>query len=394
MLAKKLTERGHQVFVLAPNFGAVKDETYDGVKIQRFPFYKKLRNHNDQLTGVWFANPIFLFWQTLWLAVAVVRNRIDVIHVHSQYSIPASVLTGRLLRKPVVGTFRDWQVLCNYGVCLTESNGMKTCNLQEYFLKDFWQYWFDKVENKNPVTFLIQLLFAVYGRIQRNFLKFFATRLTEKICISHAQQEVFARKGFDNLVTIYNLADFPPKLEQLKPTNRVFYQGRLTSGKGIGVLIEAAALVSKELPKVSFVLAGQGKANKYHNLIKQLGLEGKVKLLGWVDAGKMHELYKSSLLTVQPSVFIEPFGRGALESLVNGTPTVVSNRGGLKEIVDDGLTGKVCEPTPDAISQAIIEVVKYNNKFRLNIKKNYKKLQFKFGQEPLEQHIALYRSLI
>jgi len=42
---------------------------------------------------------------------------------------------------------------------------------------------------------------------------------------------------------------------------------------------------------------------------------------------------------VVPTVGIETFGRVAAESLAKGTPAIVSNLGGLPEIIDDGATG-------------------------------------------------------
>ena len=58
----------------------------------------------------------------------------------------------------------------------------------------------------------------------------------------------------------------------------------------------------------------------------------------------------------------KPFRRSsrrvALEALLAGTPVVVTSRGGLPEIVDDGITGFVVAPDPQKIARAVIEVLR------------------------------------
>jgi len=60
-------------------------------------------------------------------------------------------------------------------------------------------------------------------------------------------------------------------------------------------------------------------------------------------------------MTIVPSLWPEPFGRVAVESLAQGTPVVVAARGGLSEIPEHGVSGLITEPTSVAGLTAAVD---------------------------------------
>jgi glycogen(starch) synthase len=120
----------------------------------------------------------------------------------------------------------------------------------------------------------------------------------------------------------------------------VFYIGRLVQEKGVQILIEAAPLILERFPQTTFVIAGKGPFEvNLKNRTRELGLEGKVHFLGYIDDQARNDLYHDAAAAVFPSLY-EPFGIVALEAMASGTPVVVSSVGGLDEIVEhekDGL---------------------------------------------------------
>ena len=99
----------------------------------------------------------------------------------------------------------------------------------------------------------------------------------------------------------------------------ILYVGRLVYEKGIQNLIGA-------MPKI---------LQNYHDA---LGIENKVYFAGYCDSNKIQKMYKCADMAVFPSTY-EPFGIVALEAMLAGIPTVVSDVGGLNEIVDHGVNG-------------------------------------------------------
>lgn len=70
-----------------------------------------------------------------------------------------------------------------------------------------------------------------------------------------------------------------------------------------------------------------GNAEKINEIRKR----ENIKYIPWVD--DMKKIYSQTRITLVPSTWFEPFGRVVIESMSNGIPCIVSNRGGLPETV-------------------------------------------------------------
>lgn len=119
----------------------------------------------------------------------------------------------------------------------------------------------------------------------------------------------------------------------------VFFVGRLVREKGAQVLLEAAPTILAACPNAKFIIAGEGPLKQ--SLAEQaaaLGIAPKVYLTGYIDDATLLKLYQCAAVSVFPSLY-EPFGIVALEAMAAGTPVVVSDTGGLGEIVRHAETG-------------------------------------------------------
>ena len=90
-------------------------------------------------------------------------------------------------------------------------------------------------------------------------------------------------------------------------------------------------------------------------------------------------------MSVVPSLF-EPFGIVALEAMAAKSPVVVSDTGGLSEIVQHDVTGvKVYPNNPDSLAWGITKVLLDDN-YRQRIRENaYKIIQEKYDWEKIAQ---------
>ncbi|ADI01298.1 glycosyltransferase family 4 protein [Syntrophothermus lipocalidus] len=138
----------------------------------------------------------------------------------------------------------------------------------------------------------------------------------------------------------------------------VFFVGRLVPEKGVQVLLEAVPKILGHCPEAKFVIAGTGP---FHDFLRQkandLGLGDKVCFTGYISEEDRDRLYQVADVAVFPSLY-EPFGIVALEAMAAGTPVVVSDSGGLAEIVknnEDGLwaiTGSA-----NSLADRVIEIL-------------------------------------
>ena len=138
----------------------------------------------------------------------------------------------------------------------------------------------------------------------------------------------------------------------------IFFIGRLVHEKGVHVLIEAFAKVLAYYDKAKLVVAGKGPADPYlRHLAQSFGIYNRIYFAGFVDDATRNRLYKCADIAVVPSLY-EPFGITALEAMACGVPVVVSDTGGLGEVVRHGITGmKALTANPESLADNILTLL-------------------------------------
>jgi glycosyltransferase involved in cell wall biosynthesis len=129
-------------------------------------------------------------------------------------------------------------------------------------------------------------------------------------------------------------------------------------GVAVAVLIDAMPAVCRAVPDAQLIIGGRGPIKRELTAqVEELGLTGSVTLAGYIDDARKAALYEEARAAVFPSLY-EPFGIVALEAMAAGTPVIVSDVGGLTEIVADGATGlKVAPGDAPALADAIIRIL-------------------------------------
>jgi len=134
----------------------------------------------------------------------------------------------------------------------------------------------------------------------------------------------------------------------------VYAVGRLVHEKGWHVLIAAMGLLKATFPQIRLVLAGVGGyRDELLRVAHAGGVEDRVALIGFISDAERNGLYSVADCAVFPSLY-EPFGIVALEAMALRCPVVVSDTGGLREVVRPDLTGLLVPPDDvEALAAAI-----------------------------------------
>jgi glycosyltransferase involved in cell wall biosynthesis len=113
----------------------------------------------------------------------------------------------------------------------------------------------------------------------------------------------------------------------------VLFLGRITLQKGPDYFIEAAARVLKEMPEVTFVMAGDGDMMpQMVERVAELAIGDNFYFTGFLTRAEVERIYAISDLYVMPSVS-EPFGITPLEAMRCDVPVIISRQSGVSEIL-------------------------------------------------------------
>ena len=130
--------------------------------------------------------------------------------------------------------------------------------------------------------------------------------------------------------------------------------------KGLDTLLPAFARVAADRPDIELRLAGGGHPKQVEwvrNVINQLGLTRRVRLLGRCSSHELAELARSALFVCMPSRF-EGQGIVALEAAASGKAVLATNVGGLNEAVIDDETGMLVPPNDsEALTRGMLRLL-------------------------------------
>jgi len=213
------------------------------------------------------------------------------------------------------------------------------------------------------------------------------------------------RDKIDVIPNGITLPDHPPLLagpERLAFRRRfaadderlVLHIGRIVQEKGLGVLVEAMPRVLSVLPSAKFVIVGTGG---YLNAARQRGHElvgAKVYFTGFIPDADRDYLYQVADVAVFPSLY-EPFGIVALEAMAARCPVVVSDAGGLPEVVQHNETGIVTYANnPDSLAWGILHTLQHPDWTAARVENACRRVREAFNWQRIAyQTVAVYQRI-
>lgn len=325
-LYPELVKLGHQIHLVTVQFGqAPRYEVVDGVQVHRVnvaagrDFFQWVANMNDSLG---------LHGGQLILA----DHSFDVIHAHDWLVGDAAIALKHLFKIPLVATIHATEFGRHNGI-------------------------YNEIQQ--------------YVSYKEQTLAYNAWRII--VCTDYMRREVERALAtpWNKIDVVYN--GIRPEKKQRPPNfdvygfrrrfandaeKIVYYVGRMTNEKGVAVLLKAAPQVIMALNhSVKFVLIGGGDTEALKRLAGELGIWHKCFFTGFMPDDELDKFQTVANCAVFPSLY-EPFGIVALESFAARVPVVVSDTGGLPEVVRHGKTGIVTWTNNfDSLAAGILEVL-------------------------------------
>ena len=194
-----------------------------------------------------------------------------------------------------------------------------------------------------------------------NWLTFRNPRVAAHVCESEAVRQAMldSHVNAPEDSVVYNCVPQPQNpltreqaRAELRLPNDVFLVGSIATirrVKGLDILLQAACLFDD--PNTHFVVIGPGGYREFDLLAKSQRLKNRLHLTGGIHDAK--RFLPALDLFVMPSR-AEGLCRALIEAMQQGLASVVSDAGGMKELVRNAIDGFVVErENPDALFRAI-----------------------------------------
>jgi len=362
-LTRALAEIGEEVHLVtigsndAPEF-----ETVNGVRIYRvYPY------NVSSLDFVHWVTQLNIAMLEKAVAVMTDMGAFHIVHGHDWLVAFASRALKHAFRLPLVSTIHATEYGRNYGL---------HNNLQRHISDVEW--W--TIYESWKVICCSKYMNGELGYV------FQVPEDKVKIIPNGVDIEAFSPKN-----NKFSRGDYASPDEQL-----VLYVGRLVREKGVQVLIDAIPHILKYRPATKFIIAGKGPhESSLRSHAAAVGVAGRIYFTGYVNDGLRNSLYNWADVAVIPSLY-EPFGIVALEAMAARAPVVISDTGGLSEIVHHGMDGlKAYTGNSQSLADMVIWMLNDRNMAERMKQKAYEKVRRQYNWlEIARQTRAIYMDVL
>lgn len=251
----------------------------------------------------------------------------DVIHVHNTFPLisPSLFWAADRGKVPVIQTLHNFRLMCPQAMFLRDGKVCEDCLGTVP--------WRGAARGCYRGSVLQSTVLAGMVTVHRA-MGTWQNKVTRYIALNEFCRSKFIEGGLpaERLAIKPNFVDFEPPA----PAERqgFLFVGRLSSEKGVDVLVDAQSRVTGSTLRV----AGTGPDAPLLNEVPGLTALGSLQM-----EQVRHEMSAATAL-VLPSIWYENFPRTLVEALGCGLPVIASRIGALAELVKDGETGLLFEP--------------------------------------------------
>ena len=336
-LSKRLIKDGHEVTVVTYKDGDVPHYENDkGVEVYRVDNY--MIHPNNFIDWI-----LQLNFNMIAKATEIINKegKFDVIHAHDWLVGNAAKVLKNAFDIPLVSTIHATEAGRNSGI---------HDETQRYINDTEWLLTYESTEvivNSNYMKGHVQGLFG---------LPF------DKINVIPNGINVNNFTGIDR--------DYDFRRQYAMDNEKIIlYVGRLVFEKGVQHLISAMPKILANYHDAKLVIAGKGgMLDELRAQAFNMGIADKVYFTGYLNSKQVQKMYKCADVAVFPSTY-EPFGIVALEAMLAGVPTVVSDIGGLNEIVEHRVDGmKSYAGNANSIADSVLSLL-YDPQLAANVAK-------------------------
>lgn len=249
------------------------------------------------------------------------REKPDVVNVHNLYPFisSAALFECKKAGVPVAMTVHNFRLICPTGLFMRDGRPCELC-LQK---GNEWGC----VRYNCEHSLLKSVGYAARNAVAR-LTGSYRDCVDKFACITDFQRKKLIQAGFsaDKFEVIPNAVDALDSYESING-KYVAYCGRLSSEKGVDMIIE----VARRHPEIEFRLAGALRDKDQFGMLPK-----NILLMGYLSGEKLTDFYKNAVFCVMASRWYEGFPMSILEAAQYGKTTIGPDHGGFTEIIGRG----------------------------------------------------------
>ena len=170
-----------------------------------------------------------------------------------------------------------------------------------------------------------------------------------------------------------------------KPAGYLAFIGRIAPEKGPDRAIRIARAAGMKLKLAAKI--GRPERAYFRSAVKPLLGDPGIEFVGEIGEGDKGEFLGEAAALLFPIDWPEPFGLAMIEAIACGTPVIAFDRGSVREVIDDGVTGFIVEDERDAV-EAVRRVVELDRRrVRAAFERRFT------GRRMALDYVALYRAI-
>jgi glycosyltransferase involved in cell wall biosynthesis len=159
--------------------------------------------------------------------------------------------------------------------------------------------------------------------------------------VAISSEQAHLLQGLNVVGTVLHAVDTQALAFREHPDDYLLFLGRFTQGKGVLPAIEVARRAGMRL-----ILAA-AENDYYQNTVAPHVDGTHIIYAGEADFAAKVKLFGGARALLYPVQSREPFGLVLAEAMACGTPVAALDRGAVREVVDDGVTGGIFESVED-----------------------------------------------
>ena len=265
----------------------------------------------------------------------LIDEKPDIIHLNIfQSQLTDSIVFAALKHHiPIVYTAHDLKAVCPTYLMMNHGQICDRC------IKGNYLHCISTSCMKNSkVKSLLAVMEAEGYRLRKTYSK-----MNLIICPSQHHKKRLAQGHICNPGILKYMPNFLPEGTEFcagdSGGSYYLYFGRLSEEKGIMTLLKAFRRA--DVKKPLYIVGAGPQENEIRQYIQQHKMQETVKMLGYKTGNDLKQIVASAYCVILPSVCCENAPYSIMEAQAMGRPAIVSDNGGLPELITDGLNGYI-----------------------------------------------------